>query len=149
MSLSFFKTYLLLSKVLLYSMGNLTLYRDFYCINHAVFSSADTYTLITPSGLSANTYISGSTAITETLTVFNESTGKYYVNLNPVLYTFDYIYELKWSVIYNSYSPTKTLITRFRLKPYNIISPFEAEIVSSPFGVEIELVNENRIDIEI
>ena len=129
-------------------MANLTLYRDFYCINHVLFSSADTYTLITPVGISANTVVSGSTLIIENLVVQNESVGKYFVSLNPVLYSFDNIYELNWNVVYVSSAPTKKLITRFRFRPYNITAPFDVEINSSPYGMEIELLN-NQIDIEI
>lgn len=121
-------------------MANLTLYRDFYCINHTAFNSADTYTLITPIELSANTYILNSTAITETLLVYNESTGKYYVNLNPNLYSFDNVYELVWSVVYNSFSPIKKLITRFRLNPNNINAPIDVEIVSPSYGIDIEIL---------
>jgi hypothetical protein len=120
-------------------MANLTLYRDFYCINHTVFNSADTYTLITPIELSANTYIRNSTTVTESPIVQNESTGKYYVNLNPVLYSYDNVYELIWSVTYNSYSPVKNLITRFRLYPYSINSSFDVEVISSS-GIEIEIL---------
>jgi spermidine/putrescine-binding protein len=122
-------------------MANLTLYRDFYCINHTAFNSADTYTLITPISLSANSYVLNSTALTETLVVYNESVGKYYVNLNPVLYSFDNVYELVWSVVYNSFSPTKNLITRFRLNPNNIASPFDVEIVSPSYGIEVEIMS--------
>jgi hypothetical protein len=121
-------------------MANLTLYRDFYCINHLAFNSADTYTLITPVALSANTYARYSTAITETLVVNNESLGKYFVNLNPILYSFDNVYELVWSVVYNSSSPVKNLITRFRLNPYNIGSSFDVEIVSPSYGIDIEIL---------
>jgi hypothetical protein len=128
-------------------MGNLTLYREFYCINHTSFSS-DVYNLITPVGISANTYISGSTTIIETPSINNESVGKYFVSLNPILYSFDYVYELKWTVMYNVNSPIKILTTRFRMKPYNITSPFDVEINSSPYGIELELLN-NSIDIEL
>ena len=118
-------------------MGKLTLYRDFYSIDHTGFSSADTYTLITPIELSANTYISGSTTIIETLIAQNESLGKYFVNLNPILYSFDNIYELIWSVVYYSGSPVKNSTTRFRLSPNNISAPFDVEIISSPIEIEI------------
>lgn len=114
-------------------MASLRLYRDFYCINHTPFSD-DSYVLITPVGISANVYIINSTAITETCIVQNETLGKYFVDLNPQLYSFDFIYELKWSVLYNSISPNKILITRFRMVPYNITAPFDIEIVSSRHG---------------
>ena len=121
-------------------MANLTLYRDFYCINHTVFNSADTYTLITPVELSANTYVRNSSALTETLVVYNESIGKYYVNLNPILYSFDNVYELVWSVVYDSLSPVKKLITRFRLNPNNISGIIDVEIVSPSYGIDIEIL---------
>jgi len=121
-------------------MANLTLYRDFYCINHSIFNSADTYTLITPIELSANTYINNSTALTENLAVYNESTGRYYVNLNPILYSFDNTYELVWSVVYNSFSPVKKLTTRFRLNPNNVSGIIDVEIVSPSYGIDIEIL---------
>ena len=117
-------------------MANLTLYRDFYCINHTSFNS-DNYVLINPVELSANTYVKNSTAITETLVVYNESLGKYYVKLNPFFYSFDYIYELKWSVVYDLNSPVKILTTRFKMKPYNINSSFDVEVADGTFDVEI------------
>ena len=148
MASHFFKHYLLQSNLLLYSMANLTLYRDFYCINHSVFSTADTYTLITPISLSASTYVNNSTALTETLVVYNESTGRYYVNLSPILYSFDNVYELRWSVVYTVNSPVKKVITRFRLNPYNISSPVDVEIISTSIDVEVDSPTYG-IDIEI
>jgi len=121
-------------------MANLTLYRDFYCISTTAFSSADTYTLIAPVELSADTYINNSTAKTETLIVQNESLGRYYVNLNPILYSFDNVYELIWSVVYDLNSPIKKVITRFRLNPYNISGPIDVEIVSPSYGIDIEIL---------
>ena len=115
-------------------MANLTLYRDFYRVNHTSFS-ADAYTLINPTSISASTYVRYSTAITETLVVNNESTGKYYVDLNPLLYSFDNVYELVWSVVYDLNSPIKNLITRFRLNPYNIGSSIDIEIVSNSYWI--------------
>lgn len=119
-------------------MANLRLYRDFYCISHTTFNNNDTYTLITPIGISANTYINNSTTILESLIVNSESTGKYFVDLNPLYYSFDNTYELKWSVEYTSSSTVKILITRFRLNPYNITAPFE-----------IEMNRLNKIEIEL
>jgi len=126
-------------------MANLTLYKDFYCISHTSFND-DVYTLITPIELSANTYIRNYTALTENLVIHNESLGKYYVKLNPILYSFDNIYELIWSVVYNLNSPIKRVITRFRLKPYNIIFPVDVEIVDKKFDIEIL---DEKFDIEI
>lgn len=131
-------------------MANLTLYREFYCISQTAQSSAYTYVLIAPVALSANTYVENSTTIVESIIVQNKSTGIYYVNLNPVLYSFDNIYELVWSVNYNLYSPTKKLITRFRLSPYNINSTIDVEIVSPSYGIDIETVPQSYgIDIEV
>lgn len=143
----FFKSYLLQIFYVVFTMANLRLYRDFYCINHTSFNN-DVYNLLIPAGISAYTYILSSTTIIETLTVNNESTGKYYVDLNPLSYSFDNTYELKWNVLYNNTSSVKILITRFRLNPYNITAPFDVEINSSN-KIDIELINNNEINIEL
>lgn len=129
-------------------MANLTLYKDFYYINHTAFNSADTYILINPVGISANTYISGSTTVVENLIIQNESIGKYFVVLTPQLYSFDFIYELKWNVIYDLNSFNKILITKFRLQPQNINSSIDLEIVDTNYDFEIGS-SSNGINIEI
>jgi hypothetical protein len=108
-------------------MANLRLYRDIY-----VISGSSTYTLINPTSLTANSYPRYSSAITETLTVYNESTGIYYVDLNPILYNFSDIYEVRWNVQYTPSAPNRILITRFRLNPYNI---------GGANGIEIEIID--------
>lgn len=119
-------------------MANITLYKDFYQLTHTAI--ADTYVAITPFGLSANTFVSGSTALTETLVVENESIGRYYVDLNPLLYSYDYTYELQWSVLYTSVAPSKMLIDRFRINPSVINAPIDIEIDYLSQGIDIEIV---------
>lgn len=121
-------------------MANLVLYKDFYCINHTAFNSADTYTLINPIEISANTYVENSSVLIENISVQNESIGKYYVNLNPNLYSFDNVYELIWSVVYNTSSPIVNLKTRFKLNPYNISTSLDVEMFSPSYGMEIEIL---------
>lgn len=126
-------------------MGNLRLYRDIYRIE---FSSVtgETYTLVDVFSISASSFKSGSTSVIETPTVFRESTGKYYVELNPILYTFDDIYELKWTVGYTSSASPRILITRFRLKPFNIAGVMSVEVVDDDIMLELA---RNEIIIEI
>ena len=121
-------------------MANLVLYKDFYCINHTTFSSADTYTLINPISISANTFVENSNVLIENISTQNESVGRYYVNLNPNLYSFDNVYELIWSIMYNANSPIKNLKTRFRLNPYNINASLDIEILSPSYGMDIEIL---------
>jgi hypothetical protein len=126
-------------------MGNLRLYRDIYRLE---FSSVtgETYTLIDVTSISASSFLRNSTAITETLSVFNESTGIYYVELNPVLYTFDNIYEVRWVVGYTSVAPLKTLTTRFKMKPFNIAGIAYVDVIDDDIIAE---VNSNDIILEI
>lgn len=131
-------------------MANLVLYKDFYCINHTAFNSADTYTLINPVGISADTFVENSNVLIENVSIQNESTGRYFVNLNPNLYSFDNVYELVWSVIYDVSSPVKKLKTRFRLNPYNINASLDIEILSLSYGMDIEILSPSYgMDIEI
>lgn len=115
-------------------MANLRLYRDIYCI-----SPTGVYTLINPVSLSANSYNASFSALTENLNVVQESTGRYFVDLNPILYSFSDVFFVEWYVVYDSNSPIKKLYTRFKLNPYNI----------GGSGLEIELANNDYIELEI
>jgi hypothetical protein len=101
-------------------MGNLRLYRDIYKIDISSVTG-ETYSLTDPFSIDASSFERNSTAVTESLSVSQESSGIYYVELNPVLYTFTDIYEVRWLVQYVSDSSSlRTLTTRFRLEPFNI-----------------------------
>ena len=126
-------------------MGNLRLYRDIYRLD---FSSVtgETYTLINAYSITASSFPRNSSAVTENLSVSNESTGIYFVELNPVLYTFDNIYEVRWVVGYTSTAPSKTLTTRFRMKPFNIAGIAVVDVVDDDIMLDVDT---NNIILEI
>ena len=100
-------------------MSRIRLYRTFYVMTPSP-TGGTVNTLINPFQLSATTQFSGSTTVIETLVPIQESTGKYYVDLNPNLYSFDMTYELDWKVNYLSNTPQKILLTFFKVDPTNI-----------------------------
>lgn len=117
-----------------------------YCVNASASTTGMTqsYTLINPYSLSANTFVAGSadtesnTFIESNTPISQESTGIYYTDLNPILYATDVTYDLVWYVQYTSSAPVKKLSTRFRLNNQ-----------TGPSGeISIEIVN-NTIEIEI
>jgi len=91
-------------------MSIFRLYRKFYSINYNLGTT--NYTLINPTTLSANTYLSN-VLVESNLNIIQESNGVYYVDLNPTLYTNPNIYELRWFVQYVNNSATKILQTMF------------------------------------
>lgn len=107
-------------------MAGLKLYRDIYFVDEN-----ETYNLVNPFGLSANTYIRNATAVTETPFVINESTGVFYVELNPLLYSYSNTYDLLWNIQYTSSAPIKNLLTRFRMNPLTLGGE----------GIQIEVVS--------
>jgi hypothetical protein len=125
-------------------MGLLRLYRKFYCVSPG--ASGDTYTLITPTALSAEAYVAGSgdttsTSLVETgIPLVAESTGVYYADLNPTLYSSDVTYDLVFTVQYTPSAPTdRKLTTRFRIMPFNIANQLDYEI-SDTTPIEYELI---------
>lgn len=118
-------------------MRELRLYRNVYCISRSSLNlSGDTYTLVAPYGISATTIYNSQTI--ENLTPVEESTGVYYVSMNPSLYSFDYIYELRWDIQYTASAAVKYITTKFRFQPINVSR-----------NIKIEIDNQNRIDIEL
>ena len=115
-------------------MANLRLYRKIYSID-----VSGNYSLITPLSLFVNSYIADSINLIESPIVINESMGIYYVDLNPLLYSYDLTYELQWNIQYDIFSPVKILSTRFKLNPYNL----------GGNGLEIEIFNKNSVEIEL
>lgn len=118
-------------------MRELRLYRNIYCVNHSSSNiSGDTYTLISANGISASTTYNGQ--IIENLTPVEESTGVYFVSLNPTYYSFDYIYNLNWIIKYTGNAPIKTITTKFRFQPINVSS-----------NISLDIDTKNQIDIEL
>lgn len=119
-------------------MASLRLYKDFYCINSNPLLTGDTYTLIDPESISAVVKTEGGGSTVESTSVINESIGKYYVDLNPSLYTIDNNYEVNWSVVYVSGAPEKTLITRFRLHPIVVGHEVEIRLETDEIRLEVQ-----------
>ncbi len=119
-------------------MNYLRLYRDFYYIeSHG--TSSETYSLINVDNLSAYVTIEGSASIIESPEIFNESLGRYYVDLSSSLYNIDDIYEMNWVVKYTTDSPVKRLITRFRLNP--VVVGQNVDIRLNSQEIRLEIVN--------
>lgn len=127
-------------------MATLKVYRDFYVINSNSTSNSETYNLIDPFNLSVNVKKEGENNIIESPELIRESLGRYFVNLNPILYSVDNNYEINWNVVYINNSPLKRLITRFKLHPIVIGDNIELVIDTSDIRLDIES-NEIRIEI--
>lgn len=131
-------------------MSQIKLYKKFYCISN--ISASQTYALIDPYILSANTYTAGSgatespTLIESSLTISQESTGVYFADLNSYLYASDVTYDLVWFVNYINTAPTKKISTRFRININTITNQIEVEYINYP--IEIEILN-SSIEIDI
>ena len=126
-------------------MGQIRLYRQIYCFN-AVNTSSETKTLINPDSISASTKTVSGSIVEVDITPVNESTGIYYVDLNPVLYSSDITYELNWYVSYVPGAPIKRLPTRFRISPKVVGNEIGVEIETGEFEIEIL---DNNIEINI
>jgi len=125
-------------------MGLLRIYRKFYCVSAG--TSGETYTLITPTSLGAETYVSGSGDTTSTtiiesgIPIVAENQGVYYADLNPTLYSSDVTYDLVFTVQYTADAPTdRKLTTRFRIMPFNIANQLDYEI-SDIRPIEYEII---------
>ena len=117
-------------------MAVIRLHRKFYKITAS--KAGELYNLIDPINVNAAVYLRNSPTLIETILVVNkESEGVYYADLNPILYSYDNTYELKWNVNYIEKSPLKTLITTFKLNPINIGSEIYTEIESQIIEVII------------
>lgn len=130
------------------------LYRKFYQIQTISTGSTleQSYVLIDPFFLSANTYFAGTghtesnQLVESSLIISQDSTGIYYATLNPTYYAGDQTYDLVWYTNYTSAAPLKKLTTRFRINNTRYVNQIEVEINNSP--LEIEITNE-PLDIEI
>jgi len=130
-------------------MSGLRLYRKIYIINHN--SSGENYTLIDPVGISASTYNFLTTLLTEVTTVVQESTGIYYVELNPDLYTYSDIFELRWSIQYVNNSPIKILQTLFKYDSgaLRVYTFGEIDYKLENEDIQLEIQQQQEIIIEI
>lgn len=133
-------------------MGILRLYRKFYCVS--TFGSSSVYTLITPTSLSASTYISGlnreesTTLIESSIPLIEEEVGIFYANLNPELYAEDVTYDLVFYIQYTIDAPKdKRIPVRFRIKTKSIVTNFEYDLASPSRIIEID--DNNSFGIEI
>lgn len=124
-------------------MGILRLYRKFYCVSTA--GSSDTYTLITPTSLSASTYVSGiggeesSSLIESSIQLTEEETGIFYANLNQDLYAEDITYDLVFYVQYTESAPrNKRIPVRFRIKTKSLVTNLEYELGNISRIIEID-----------
>jgi len=127
-------------------MANLRMYREFYVINTNSSSSVDDYSLLDPFELFSDVRIENNNNIVESPDVIKGSLGKYYVDLNPNLYSIDNIYEIIWNVIYVENSPLKKLKTKFKLYP--IVIGDNVELRISTNNIDLDLDNtEIRLEI--
>lgn len=127
-------------------MATLRLYKQFYKFSYP----ANTYTLINPvEFVDIHSVVSGSSSVVETLTEIQESTGNYYVELNPLLYAPNSIYEILWSIKYTNTSPTKILKTKFRVFFQNYTLTIDYEFEDLPINVEIYENDNINIDVSI
>ena len=125
-------------------MGMFRLYRKFYCVSTS--GTGNTYTLITPTSVSAESYVAGTggtnsnTLIETGLALTEEETGIFYADLDPTLYSSDVTYDLVFYVQYTPEAPLdKKLITRFRIKPFNVANQLDFEI-SDVRPIEYEIL---------
>lgn len=136
-------------------MGFIRLYRKFYCVSTA--GASDSYTLITPTSLSASTYVAGtngnesSTLIESALTIIEEETGVFYTDLNPKLYAADVSYDLVFYVQYTSAAPSnKKLSRRFRIRAVTIAGVLDYDLGDTT-NIVVEILNTNNdvIDVDV
>lgn len=125
-------------------MANLRVYRDFYCIEYNSVSNTENYTLINVVDLTVEIKTTDGNTILETPTIYNESTGRYYVNIDQYLYDINKIYEINWIVKYTANSPYKTLLTRFKLYPTIVGNNIELKLASQDIDIRLD---DNSIDI--
>ncbi len=134
-------------------MGQIKLYKKFYCVNiiRTGATVEQNYVLLDPYSLSANTYVAGSGAtesssqVESSISTLQESSGVYFVNLNPSLYASDVTYDLVWFVGYTNLV-TKKISTRFRINVNIITNQIEIDYINTP--LEIEILN-SSIDIDV
>lgn len=128
-------------------MAELRLYKDIYRIDYN--SSGQTYTLVNANVITANVVNLSNSNIVESPAVNLQSTGVYFVSLNPVLYSYDNIYEVLYTVNYVLNAPVRILKTRFKFRPFNISSDYGIDLEKMNNIIEYQLDNSDRIIIEV
>lgn len=128
-------------------MAELRLYRNIYRINYNL--SGQTYTLVNADDINANIINLSNSNTVESPSVQLESTGVYYVSLNPSLYSYDNFYEVQYSVRYTVLAPIKILKTKFRFMPYNISSDYSIDLGNFENKIHYELENSDKIIVEV
>lgn len=126
-------------------MASLRLYKDFYKMS----ITSEVYTPITPYSLSANSFVSGSTNVIETLNPIEESAGKYYVELNPIYYSSNNIYQINWITKYTELSTEKTLITKFKVIFQNYTLDLDYELFNGEYNIQADVDNVQIINCSI
>ena len=122
------------------------LYRRFYRVNSN--DNSDIYNLIDPTDLNAESFIKDTITLVETnLIIQRESLGVYFVDLNPIFYTYDNTYDLKWTVQYTEDVGNKILTTSFKLKSTNVSSDIQIDMEDSNLNYIIQ--ESDTIEIEI
>jgi len=120
-------------------MANIRLYRQIYKFS-SIGSGTTTSNLIDPYYLSATTNVTGYANIIEEIMPSHESLGIYYVDLNPNLYSHNNTYDVVWYINYINGTPTKRLISRFKVNPINVSSGIDIELFNNDIEIEIGLV---------
>ena len=121
------------------------IYRKFYEFTYA--NSGTTRQLFNPVFLSANTFVAG-TADTQSnqiveagLTISQSQLGIYYVDLAPVNYSTDIVYDLVWYVTYTNNldenGAIHQLTTRFRINNVQIMSELGIDVMNNTLIVEV------------
>ena len=136
-------------------MGEIRLYRKFYCASINRSTGNESYNLINPYSLSANTFVSGTgntqsnTIIESGISYASDETGIYYVDLDSQSYASDITYDLVWYVQYISKQIIlRKLVTRFKVNPNNIGSGFDVELLGT-YALDIEFPQTNTITVEV
>jgi len=131
-------------------MAEIKIYRRFYSIISD--DSGETYTLINPFSISANSYniTQGSALVENNLTVTQSSTGIYYALLNGALYNSNDEYQVTFTVVYIDGTESKELYSQFKLNPVispkgtlsvDMESPLVYEIDNKPITLKINVNN--------
>jgi hypothetical protein len=130
-------------------MSKLRIYKEFYRIDY-VDGNNDNYTLIDPFSLSAATYEFSTSGLVQNLSVTQESTGNYYVELNGSLYSYPTLYQIIWYVEYLNNGIVKQLRTKFLFDPVKnyIITELDIEFAKR-VNIDYEINNSVPLEYEI
>lgn len=135
-------------------MAEIKVYRRFYSIISTVSgdTTVESYTLIDPFAISANTYnvTQGQTLVEDDVSVVQVSTGVYYALLDGTLYNSNDEYDVIFSVNYTATADLRTLETTFKLNPmltpkgtlsYDIEQPMVFEVNNNSVVTQVQVNN--------